>query len=94
MNWGVHGRTEEGLSKVFSASTPGSRYTPSSEQEKFERSVESNLVAVRHFHRQLARYRDYCDRSCRDLELVTVFFQCLTDGEENQLTEIVGIVAL
>jgi len=56
--------------------------------------VGRQLELFRYFHRQLAAYRAYGGFSSDGSDVVGVSFQCLDDGESNEVEEVLGVVML
>lgn len=72
----------------YAGAVPGSGHTR--EGSRMGRQLE----LVRCFQEQLATYKAYCNISPDGSEVVPVSFQCVIDGGNNELGEVLGMVAL
>jgi len=67
---------------------------PGSGQTRGVPRMGSQLELVRCFQEQLATYRAYCNISPDGSEVVPVSFQCVLNGGNDELGEVLGVVAL
>ncbi len=49
---------------------------------------------IRVFQQELARYRAYAEDIGQDSGILSISFQCLSDSQSNDVTSVLGVVAL
>ncbi|PYV01370.1 MAG: hypothetical protein DMG26_13745 [Acidobacteria bacterium] len=57
-------------------------------------TISREIDVVQCFHEQLARFRAYSEYLGQAPQVVSVSFQCLVDHQDNEVAEVLGVVAL
>ena len=57
-------------------------------------TISREIDVVQCFHEQLARFRAYGEYLGQAPQVVSVSFQCLVDHQDNEVAEVLGVVAL